>query len=117
MIEEFEFKTLVSSIFKNKVLYRKMENITECVFADKSVTYEQFTEELATKIAFKIYQVEKGQLEISQTKAYRMFGRAAVDRWLKSGQLQPCRVMPGKKLYRLIELQKLASVKQNYLIK
>ena len=94
-----------------------MENITECVFADKSVTYEQFTEELATKIALKIYQVEKGQLEISQTKAYRMFGRAAVDRWLKCGLLQPCRVMPGKKLYRLIELQKLASVKQNYLIK
>ena len=92
-------------------------NNPEITFANISVPFEEFVDALATKVALRIYQIEKGQLEISQTKAYRMFGRAAVDRWIKSGQLQPCRVMPGKKLYRLIELQKLASVKQNYLIK
>ena len=48
------------------------------IFADKTVTYDQFVNELATKIALKIHQVEKGQLEISQAKAFKMFGRADV---------------------------------------
>lgn len=93
-----------------------MDNKTECQFFDKTVTYDQFVNELATKIAIKIHQVENGQLEISQAQAYKMFGRADVERWVKSGKLQPSRVSPGKKRYKLIDLQKLASIQQNYLI-
>lgn len=45
-----------------------MDNNTECHFIDKTVTFDQFVNELATMIALRIHQVEKGQLEISQTK-------------------------------------------------
>ena len=43
-----------------------MDNNTECHFIDKTVTFDQFVNELATMIALRIHQVEKGQLEISQ---------------------------------------------------
>ena len=46
-----------------------MDNNTECHFIDKTVTFDQFVNELATMIALRIHQVEKGQLEISQAKA------------------------------------------------
>lgn len=84
-----------------------MDNNAEWQFVDQTVTYEQFVNELATRIALKIHQVEKGQLEISQAKAFKMYGRADVERWVKSGKLQPSRISPGKKRYRLIDLQKL----------
>jgi hypothetical protein len=93
-----------------------MDNNTEMIFADKTVTYDQFVNELAIKIALKIHQVEKGQLEISQAKAFKMFGRADVERWIKKGLVKPCRVSPGKKRYRLVDLQKLANIQQNYLL-
>lgn len=39
-----------------------MDNNTECHFIDKTVTFDQFVNELATMIALRIHQVEKGQL-------------------------------------------------------
>lgn len=93
-----------------------MENTIEMIFADKSVNYDHFTSDLATKIALKMYQIEKGKLEISQSKAFKMFGRADVERWIKSGKLQPSRISPGKKRFKLVDLQKLANIQQNYLL-
>lgn len=93
-----------------------MNNNTEIIFSDKTVTYDQFVTDLATRIALKIHQVEKGQLEISQAKAFKMFGRADVEWWIRNGKLKPCRVSPGKKRYRLIDLQKLANIQQNYIL-
>lgn len=93
-----------------------MEKNIEFVFSDKSVTYDHFTTDLATKIAVKMYQIEKGELEVSQSQAFRMFGRADVERWIKNGKLQPSRISPGKKRFKLVDLQKLASVQQNYLL-
>ena len=46
-----------------------MDKNTECQFLDTTVTYDQFITDLATKIALKMHQVEKGQLEISQAQA------------------------------------------------
>ena len=85
----------------------------ECLFADKSVTYEQFIEELATRLAEKITLANNGELEVSQNKAYKMFGRCDVDRWIKSGKLQPSRISPGKIRYRLADLLNLSEIKQN----
>ena len=93
-----------------------MDKNTECQFLDTTVTYDQFITDLATKIALQMHQVEKGQLEISQAQAYKMFGRADVERWVKNGKIEPVRISPGKKRYRLIDLQKLADVQQNYLL-
>ena len=93
-----------------------MDNAIEMIFSDKSVTYDHFTTELATKIAVKMYQIEKGELEISQSQAFKMFGRADVERWIKNGKLEPSTSSPGKKRYKLVDLQKLASIQQNYLL-
>ena len=93
-----------------------MDNNTECHFIDKTVIFDQFVNELATMIALRIHQVEKDQLEISQTKAFQMYGRADVERWIKSGKLKPSRISPGKKRYKLTDLQKLANIQQNYLL-
>ena len=94
-----------------------MDDNKELLFSDTTVSYLQFVDDLATKIALRVHQIEKGQLEISQAKAFKMFGRADVERWVKSGKLTPCRISPGKKRYKLADLQKLASIQQNYLIK
>ena len=93
-----------------------MDDNSVLQFADLTVTFEQFVDLLATKVALRIHQVEKGQLEISQAQAYRLFGRADVDRWVKNGKLKPVRISPGKKRYRLVDLQELATIQQNYLL-
>lgn len=85
-------------------------------FTDKAVTFDQFVDTLATKVALRIHQIEKGQFEVSQTQAYKMFGKADVQRWIKNGKLEPVRISPGKKRYRLIDLQQLAKIQQNYLL-
>ena len=93
-----------------------MDDNSEIHFADQTVTFDHFVNVLATKVALRMHQIEKGQLEISQSQAFKMFGRADVERWIKSGKLQPVRISPGKKRYRLVDLQKLASIQQNYLL-
>ncbi|MBR0048546.1 MAG: hypothetical protein IJP74_04390 [Prevotella sp.] len=93
-----------------------MDDNSEIQFIDKTVTFEQFVDALATKVALRIHQVEKGQLEISQAQAFKLFGRADVERWVKNGKLVPSRISPGKKRYKLVDLQKLASIQQNYLL-
>ncbi len=45
-----------------------------------------------------------------------MFGKADVLRWIKNGKLVPVRISPGKKRYRLVDLQQLANIQQNYLL-
>ena len=93
-----------------------MDDNREFHFLDTTVTFDQFIDSLATKVALRIHQVEKGQFEISQAQAYRMYGRADVERWVNSGKLKPVRISPGKKRYRLIDLQELANIQQNYLL-
>ena len=93
-----------------------MDDNSVLQFADQSVTFEKFVDLLATKVALRMHQEEKGQMEISQAEAYRLFGRADVERWKKSGKLQPCRISPGKKRYKLVDLQELASVQQNFIL-
>ena len=93
-----------------------MDKNTVLEFINKSVTFEQFVDVLATKVALRIHQIEKGQLEISQAQAYKLFGRADVERWVKSGKIEPVRISPGKKRYKLVDLQMLANVQQNYLL-
>ena len=93
-----------------------MDDNSVIQFADQTVTFEQFVDMLATKVALRIHQVEKGQLEISQAQAFKLFGRADVERWVRIGKLKPSRISPGKKRYKLVDLQELASIQQNYLL-
>ena len=93
-----------------------MDKNTVLEFINKSVTFEQFVDVLATKVALRIHQIEKGQLEISQAQAYKLFGRADVERWVKSGKIEPVRKKQKKKRFKLVDLQMLANVQQNYLL-
>ena len=93
-----------------------MDDNKELLFSDTTVSYLQFVDDLATKIALRVHQIEKGQLEVSQAQAFRMFGRADVERWIKNGKLMPCRISPEKKSYKLTDLQQLPTVKQNYIL-
>ena len=56
-----------------------MDDNSVIQFTDQTVTFEQFVDMLATKVALRIHQVEKGQLEISQAQAFKLFGRADVE--------------------------------------
>lgn len=93
------------------------EKDKEVAFADKSVTYDKFLDELAIRLAVRLNLVKKSNGVISQNQAYRMFGRADVERWIKSGKLKPARISPGKIRYNIVDLCKLSKIKQNYLIK
>ena len=93
-----------------------MDDNSVLQFVDQSVTFEQFVDLLATKVALRMHQVEKGQMEISQAQAYKLFGRADVERWVKSGKIEPVRISNGKKRFKLVDLQMLANVQQNYLL-
>lgn len=99
----------------NKII-RNMDEKSILEFTDKSITFDQFVDFLATKVALRIHQIEKGELEVSQSQAYKLFGRADVERWIRNGKLHPVRISPGKKRFSLVDLQKLASIQQNYLL-
>lgn len=93
-----------------------MDDKSVIQFGDHTVSFEQFVDSLATKVALRMHQIEKGQFEISQRQAYKMFGKSDVQRWIKNGKLEPVRISPGKKRYRLIDLQQLANIQQNYIL-
>ena len=96
--------------------HKYMDEKSILEFTDKSVTFEQFVDFFATKVALRIHQIEKGELEVSQAQAYKLFGRADVERWIRNGKLHPVRISPGKKRFSLVDLQKLANIQQNYLL-
>lgn len=83
------------------------EQNREVTFADKSVTYDKFLDELAIRLAVRLNLVQKSNGAISQNQAYKMFGRADVDRWIKTGRLRPERISPGKILYNIVHLYML----------
>ena len=67
-----------------------MDDKSELHFADQTVTFTQFVDTLATKVALRMHQIEKGELEISQSQAFKLFGRADVERWIKKWEVTSC---------------------------
>lgn len=83
-------------------------------FADKVVSYDTFMNDLVSRI---VSEVEKRKSEpeiISKRKAYEMFGRANVDRWMSEGKLT-IRKRPGKVELLTAELRRCQAVEQDYL--
>ena len=84
-------------------------------FSDKSVTYDTFVRDVAVSV-FRLLSAQHHDPEyISQRKAYRMFGRANIDRWRRQGKIEPCK-RPGKLEYRTAELRALQRTKQDYFV-
>lgn len=82
-------------------------------FADRLVTYEDFTNDLAARIT---NMIETGRVDpefISQRTAFKIFGRRNVERWRREGKIIPCK-RPGKVEYRTSDLRLLQRIVQDY---
>lgn len=83
-------------------------------FADKMVTYDTFLSDLAARLTGMLKQQHDDPEYMSQRQAYKLFGRANVQRWLAQGKVTP-RKRPGKVEYLTSELRQLQSTTQDYL--
>lgn len=82
-------------------------------FADKSVPYTSFVEDVAARVVSLLKSDNADPDIISQNRAFAMFGRGNVERWRKQGKVRPCK-RPGKVEYRTAELRLLQRVEQDY---
>lgn len=82
-------------------------------FADKSVPYAQFVEDVASRVVKLLKSDSNDPDIISQNKAFAIFGRGNVERWSKQGKVKPCK-RPGKVEYKTAELRLLQRVEQDY---
>ncbi len=85
-------------------------------FPDKAVSYDTFLNDLAERISRKIQRNAKDPEFVNQRTAYKIFGRANVDRWRRTGKVQPYK-RPGTVQYRMTDLRSLQSTVQDYLIR
>ena len=82
-------------------------------FADRLVTYEDFTNDLAARITNMIETDRVDPEFISQRTAFKIFGRRNVERWRREGKIVPCK-RPGKVEYRTSDLRLLQRTVQDY---
>lgn len=82
-------------------------------FADRLVTYEDFTNDLAARITNMIETDRVDPEFISQRTAFKIFGRRNVERWRREGNIIPCK-RPGKVEYRTSDLRLLQRTVQDY---
>lgn len=82
-------------------------------FADKSVPYKVFVDDVAARVVSMLKSDDKDPDFISQRKAYEIFGRRNVERWRKQGKVKPSK-RPGKVEYKTSELRLLQRVEQDY---
>ena len=80
---------------------------------NRMLTYDEFMNDLAARITERLAVRKDDPEMISQRQAYRMFGRANVERWLRQGKLHPHR-RPGKVEYRTAELRAQQEKQQDY---
>lgn len=82
-------------------------------FPDKSLPYSTFVGDLAARIAWHLKIAKDDPEYITQSQAFRMFGRRNVERWRRQGKIQPCK-RPGKVEYRTADLRLLQQTQQDY---
>lgn len=85
-------------------------------FADKSVPYDVFIRDLASTMLKMMSKVKDDPEYVCQNKAFKMFGRANVERWRKAGKVTAY-IRPGKTEYRTAELRAQQVMVQDYLTK
>ena len=86
-------------------------NIT---FNDMEVSYDHFLNDLASRMVKIMKQEADRPEQISQREAFRLFGRANVERWRATGKIIPIK-RPGRLLYNYSELHALSLAPQDYL--
>lgn len=82
-------------------------------FADKSVPYTQFVEDVAARVVSLLKSDNADPDFVSQRRAFEIFGRRNVERWRRCDKIKPCK-RPGRLEYRTAELRLLQRVEQDY---
>ena len=83
-------------------------------FTDKVVSYETFITDSAARVVTLMKADSKDtRLFMSQAEAFRTFGRANVERWRRTGKVEPRRT-PGKLEYPIARLRELSRIVQDY---
>ncbi|MCM1081061.1 MAG: hypothetical protein NC343_04855 [Muribaculum sp.] len=82
-------------------------------FADKSVPYKVFVDDVAARVVSLLKSDDKDPDYISQRRAFEIFGRRNVERWRRLGKIKPSK-RPGKVEYKTSELRLLQRVEQDY---
>ena len=83
-------------------------------FPDKIVSYETFISDLSARVTHMITSDANDPEYVSQRVAYSIFGRKNVDRWKRTGRVQPFKRL-GKVEYRMADLRLLQRTEQDYL--
>ncbi|WP_290169679.1 hypothetical protein [uncultured Muribaculum sp.] len=86
---------------------------TTIYVSGREVTYERFINDLAAKLADVMKSRSEMPEYICQRQAFRLFGRANVERWRREGKLTPHRRL-RKVEYRITELYTLSARQQDY---
>lgn len=82
-------------------------------FPDRCVSYQTFIKDLASQVALLLKRDSNDPERISQNTAFRMFGRANVERWRRNGRLTVSK-RPGKVEYITAELRYCQRTQQDY---
>lgn len=82
-------------------------------FPDRMVSYDTFMADLSNRIAERIVAIKQEPEVISQRMAYRQYGRANVQRWVRQNKVHPCKRV-GMMEYTTAELRKAQSNQQDY---
>lgn len=77
------------------------------------VSYDTFLDDLSSRLAEKISAINDMPEFVSQRKAYKLFGRANVMRWLRQGKITPHK-RPGIIEYSTAELRHQKLRQQDY---
>ncbi len=88
--------------------------VVQIQFPDRMVTYDQFVADVAARLAGHIRIHQEDPEYMTQAKAFRVFGRANVERWRRKGDVTPS-VRPGKLEYPTARLRELQRREQDYM--
>ena len=64
-------------------------------FSDRSIPYDVFLRDVATTVVSMLREQKDEPEFVSKRRAYELFGRANVDRWLRNEEIMP-HIRPGK---------------------
>ena len=82
-------------------------------FEDVAVPYQAFLNDVAAKVVQYLKTDSDDPDFVSQRMAFKIFGRANVERWRNDGLIEAHR-RPGKVEYRTADLRALQRMNQDY---
>lgn len=82
-------------------------------FSDRSIPYDVFLRDVATTVVSMLREQKDEPEFVSKRRAYELFGRANVDRWLRNEEIMP-HIRPGKVELKTADLRALQNKVQDY---